>query len=62
MNTSYALDAYRSHDLNIAMKTSSGDVIKMDFSNAESSSFRQTKNENGSSTSTELLFNAIVSI
>ncbi|MDQ7044997.1 MAG: hypothetical protein Q9M32_03670 [Sulfurimonas sp.] len=51
MNTSYALDAYRSHDLNIAMKTSSGDVIKMDFSNAESSSFRQTKNENGSSTS-----------
>lgn len=51
MNTSYGLDAYQSHDLNIAMKTSSGDVIKMDFSNEQAGSFSQTKNNNGTSTS-----------
>ena len=51
MNTSYAMDSYRSHDLNIAMKTSSGDVIKMDFANAQSSSFSHEQNKNGSSTS-----------
>jgi len=51
MNTSYGLDAYRSHDLNIAMRTSSGDVIKMDFANEQSSSLRHSQNENGSQTS-----------
>ena len=51
MNTSYGLDTYRAHDLNIAMRTSSGDVIKMDFSNEVSTSFSQTKDENGSQTS-----------
>ena len=51
MNTSYAMDTYRSHDLNIVMKTSSGDVIKMDFANAQSASLEQTRNENGSRTS-----------
>ncbi|MEA2072209.1 MAG: hypothetical protein U9O86_01390, partial [Campylobacterota bacterium] len=51
MNTSYGLDTYRAHDLNIAMRTSSGDVIKMDFANENSSSFRKTTDENGSSTS-----------
>ena len=50
MNTSYGLDTYRAHDLNIAMRTSSGDVIKMDFSNELSTSFSQTKGENGSQT------------
>jgi len=50
MNTSYSLDAYKSHDLNIAMKTSSGDVIKMDFANEQAGSFSQTKTENGTST------------
>jgi len=50
MNTSYGLNAYQSHDLNIAMKTSSGDVIKMDFANKQSSSFSQQRDENGSST------------
>ncbi|MCF6340056.1 MAG: hypothetical protein L3J10_04785 [Sulfurimonas sp.] len=50
MNTSYAYDAYRAHDLNIAMKTSSGDVIKMDFANYQSTSFSHEQNENGSST------------
>jgi len=38
MNTSYGINTYRAHDLNIAMKTSSGDVIKMDFSNEQTSS------------------------
>lgn len=51
MNTSYSLDAYRSHDLNIAMRTSSGDVIKMDFANEQSASIQQSQNKNGSSTS-----------
>lgn len=51
MNTSYALDAYRSHNLNIAMKTSSGDTIKMDFANEQSASMQQSQNENGSKTS-----------
>ena len=32
------MDSYRSHDLNIAMKTSSGDVITMDFVNEQSAS------------------------
>jgi len=51
MNTSYSLDTYRAHDLNIAMKTSSGDVIKMDFSNHQASSFTHKQNANSSQTS-----------
>jgi len=51
MNTSYGLDTYRAHDLNIAMRTSSGDVIKMDFSNEQSSSLRHSQNGNSSQTS-----------
>lgn len=51
MNTSYSLDAYKSHDLNIAMKTSSGDIIKMDFANSQSTSFQHKENENSSQTS-----------
>ncbi len=51
MNTSYSLDAYRAHDLNIAMKTSSGDVIKMDFSNEQSLSMSSSKTEKNSSAS-----------
>jgi len=50
MNTSYSYDAYRAHDLNIAMKTSSGDEIKLDFANHQSTSFSQTKDESGSQT------------
>ena len=48
MNTSYAFDAYRSHDLNIAFKTSSGDVIKMDFSKESSLSMSHSQNSRGS--------------
>jgi len=51
MNTSYSLDAYKSHDLNIAMKTSSGDVITMDFANEQAGSLSQTKSANGTNTS-----------
>ena len=50
MNTSYAMDSYRAHDLNIAMKTSSGDVIKMDFANSQSASMSHEQNANGSKT------------
>lgn len=49
MDTSYSLDAYRAHDLNIAMKTSSGDVIKMDFSNEQSLSMSHKENQKGTS-------------
>jgi len=51
MNTSYGINTYRAHDLNIAMKTSSGDVIKMDFANHQSASMSHEKNQNGSLTS-----------
>ena len=51
MNTSYGLDAYRSHDLNIAMRTSSGDVIRMDFANEQSASMSHSQNKNSSQTS-----------
>jgi len=47
MNTTYGYDAYRSHDLNIAMKTSSGDIIKMDFKNEQSASMLANRDENG---------------
>jgi hypothetical protein len=50
MNTSYGLDAYHSHNLNIAMKTSSGDLIKIDFANEKSSSIRHSQDKNGSQT------------
>ncbi|MDD3476447.1 MAG: hypothetical protein PHI38_06230 [Sulfurimonas sp.] len=48
MDTSYLLNAYRSHDLNISMKTSSGDVIKMDFANESALSMSSQKNSQGS--------------
>ncbi len=51
MNTSYAMDSYRAHDLNIAMRTSSGDVIEMDFANHQSASLSHQQNDNGSKTS-----------
>lgn len=38
-----SLDAYRSHDLNIQMRTSSGDTINMGFSNTQSLSMEQSK-------------------
>ncbi len=44
MSLSYGLDRYRSHDLNIYMQTSSGDIIEMDFSNKRSSSISHQEN------------------
>ena len=49
MNTSYGFDAYKSHDLNIAMRTSSGDVISMDFANKQSMSMTHQEDKNGTS-------------
>lgn len=46
MNSAYGLDAYRSHDLNITMKTSSGDVINLDFANKQSLSMSHREDEN----------------
>jgi hypothetical protein len=59
MNTSYALDAYRSHDLNIKMKTSSGDVIEMDLSNQQSLNMQH--NQNGNSKSSSMSFSSMQS-
>jgi hypothetical protein len=49
--TSYGMDAYKAHDLNIAMRTSSGDEISLDFSNRTSASISHSKDSNGSTTS-----------
>lgn len=51
MNTSYAAESYRAHDLNISMKTSSGDTIEMDFANHQSSSLSHQENKQSSQTS-----------
>ncbi|MCW8895940.1 MAG: hypothetical protein OQK48_00380 [Sulfurimonas sp.] len=51
MDTSYNFNSYTAHDLNIAMKTSSGDVIKMDFANYQSTSFSHEQSANNSKTS-----------
>lgn len=45
MNTSSSLDAYRSHELSISMKTSSGDTLSFNLSNEEALSMRQDKNQ-----------------
>ena len=46
MNTNYSMNAYRSHELAIEMRTSSGDVISLDFANRQSLSMEQTTTEN----------------
>ncbi len=51
MNTSSALSAYKSHDLNIAMKTSSGDSITLDFSNKQALEASTQKSKGGTSSS-----------
>jgi len=59
MNTSYAMNSYRSHDLNIAMRTSSGDVIKMDFANEQSASMKYETD--GKSSSSSMSFSSMQS-
>jgi hypothetical protein len=44
MNTTSALNTYRSHELSIAMRTSSGDTITLDFANSQSASYLQEQN------------------
>ena len=51
MDTSYGMNAYRAHDLNISMKTSSGDTIEMDFANHQSASMSHQENSKGSQSS-----------
>jgi len=51
MNTLNSLNAYRSHDLSISMKTSSGDVINLDFANEQSMNMKNSKNDNSSESS-----------
>ena len=46
MNTSYELGAYRSHELSIQMRTSSGDIINMDFQNTQELSLSAHQNNN----------------
>ena len=50
MNTTYGLNAYHSHELNIAMRTSSGDTIEFNFMNKEAGSYLYKQNERGSQT------------
>ena len=59
MSSLISMDAYKSHDLNIMMKTSSGDVINLDLSNQESLSLSSKQNQNGSTT--ELSFSSLQS-
>ncbi len=59
MQTSYALDSYRMHDLSISMRTSSGDTIEMDFANHQSLSLSHDKDDN--STSSSLSFSSMQS-
>lgn len=42
MISSASLDAYRSHELSIQMKTSSGDTLSLNFQNAQSLSLNET--------------------
>lgn len=49
MNTSYELNAYRSHELSIQMKTSSGDVINLDFENTQELALAGEKNSKSES-------------
>jgi len=45
MTTAASLDAYRSHELNLYMKTSSGDTLSLNFQNEQSLSLNQRKSE-----------------
>ena len=50
MSSLVGLESYRSHTLNIAMQTSSGDKITLDFSNENAASLMHSEDKNGSST------------
>lgn len=46
MTTSTSYDAYRSHELNIQMKTSSGDILSLNFENEQSLSLNEKTTSN----------------
>jgi hypothetical protein len=46
MTTSTSYDAYRSHELNIQMKTSSGDMLSLNFENEQSLSLNEKTTSN----------------
>jgi len=46
MTTATSLDAYRSHELNLYMKTSSGDTLALNFQNEQSLSLNEKKSGN----------------
>ncbi len=54
-----ALSAYRAHDLSIMMKTSSGDIIKLDFSNERS--LQYAKKQSGSQREEMMQFSSMQS-
>ncbi len=45
MTTATSLDAYRSHELNIQMKTSSGDTLSLNFQNEQSLSMSEKQSD-----------------
>jgi len=47
MNTAYGVNAYMAHDLNMSMRTSSGDEITLDFKNHKSASYLYNKTNSG---------------
>lgn len=51
MNTSYDLSAYRSRELNIEMRTSSGDVINLDFANRKQMELSASRDQDGTQAS-----------
>lgn len=50
MTTSASLDAYRSHELSIQMRTSSGDTLSLNFQNEQSLSMNQKTTSNSKET------------
>ena len=46
MTTATSYDAYRSHELNIQMKTSSGDMLSLNFENEQSLSLNEKTTSN----------------
>lgn len=51
MTSTASLDAYRSHELSIQMKTSSGDTLSLNFQNSQSLSMNQKSSAEGKESS-----------
>lgn len=57
MISNSSLDAYRSHELSISMKTSSGDMLSLNFENTQSLSL--DSRQNGNSKETNFSFSSL---